>query len=372
MQHDDAQFDLSLTSWEIGTEITDPYHQWRQGPGYLYVSPAEPHVWDRYDWEIYDGNTNDPPAFKTQQIFGVNQGPLEVWWYNTNLWFESVPWPSLVKRYTNTWPAQAQPLIISSQRGSQAIDPVNQADYRIYYQNDPTRAGFNPNDEHALIRDNGDGQAVFALRDDLGTPGTSLPYSLLKYRSASAGYAWRYTVLKVAGEGTSWDGKAYTFTYPGTAGTVIQPPYPVSTIDVPPSPQNTNVSGPAWRDRKQTYWAKSAGNDGGPANIVMRYFYPVQDGFYFPSNYFTYLPSGSATNQFAAGGVKSAVAGPPGGHAACPAEYHLPNQLACERPGLAHWGDPGQTESRTAVHPGPDQCGRSLSAIGSQWHWGEC
>jgi len=39
---------------------------------------------------------------------------------------------------------------------------------------------------------------------------------------------------------------------------------------------------PAWQDRKKGWWAVSAGNDGGTSNIVMRFYYQMQPGFYFP------------------------------------------------------------------------------------------
>jgi hypothetical protein len=294
--HDDTTFfDLSLHPWVIGTEITDPSHQGSL-PGYVYVPTANPHPWDRYDWEIYDGNTNDPPELRTQQIFGVNQGAQEIWWYTNN---QTVAWPWLVKRYTNTWPDDPglNVIVIASQKGSPAVDPVRQVNYRLYYQNDPDLPGFNPNDEHAYFDDNGEqGQAVFALRDDLGTGTTSDPWVLLKYQDPSdqdpSGRSrWRFGVFKVMATGRSWDGLTHTFNYGGTAATLVQAPRPLSTLDVPPNPKSTFVSGPGWRDRKGYYWAKAAGDDGGAANIVMRYFYPVKDGFYFPSNYFASFPA---------------------------------------------------------------------------------
>src|SRR5262249_40943655 len=54
------------------------------------------------------------------------------------------------------------------------------------------------------------------------------------------------------------------------------------------------VAGPAWRDRKGYYWAKSAGDDGiSTANIVMQWYYPPGNGFYFPDYYVQqYFPAG--------------------------------------------------------------------------------
>ena len=263
---------VKANTWNIGEEIVEPSHE---GPRSGYIHYPEG---DRYDWEIYDGNTEDPPAFTTKQIFPVNEGLLEVWWSNVN---QGVQWPSFVKRYEAVWPEDPKKIIIASLKGGGPIDPLAQKDYRFYSQNDPALPGFNPNDEHALIRDGGQGEAVFALRDDLGSAATSEPYALLKYRDPSAGLKWKYTVYQVIAEEAP-----FFFNYPGTAGTLVQPPFPLSLFQSCPDsrdiPGSKGVSGPYWPDRKSSFWAKAAGNDGGPAEIVMRYFYPVQIGFFFP------------------------------------------------------------------------------------------
>ena len=174
--HDDtAHFDLAELSWDIGQVISDTYHE-APLPGYIHTVEG-----DRYDWEIYDGKEGDPPEYKTGQIFGVNVGLLEVWWYNLS---QRVPWPSLVKRYRNVWPTTPEEIVIASTLGSGPLDPVSQRNARIYYQNNTSQAGFNPNDEHALIGNTDTGEAVFALRNDLGTSETSDPYVLLKSQQA--------------------------------------------------------------------------------------------------------------------------------------------------------------------------------------------
>ena len=184
-------------------------------------------------------------------------------------------WPAFVKRYQADWPTNTAKIIIASLKGSGPIDPATRKDYRLYFQNDPSLPGFNPNDEHALITDGGQGQAVFALRDDLGSASTSEPYCLLKYRDPAAALKWKYTVYKVVAEESP-----YLFRYPGLAGTLIQAPFPLSIFQL--CPASSGVSGPYWQDRKLNFWARAAGNDGGSAQIVMHYFYPVQLGFYFP------------------------------------------------------------------------------------------
>jgi len=255
-----------LFAADIGAEVVEPAHQGPR-PGYIYTPEG-----NRYDWEIYDGNPSDPPAFQTQQIFPVNTGVLEVWWSTLN---QTVQWPSFVKRYQAGWPGNSSKIVIASLHGGGPIDPQAQQNYRLYFQNDPVLPGFNPNDEHALITDGGQGQAVFALRDDLGSPATSLPYCLLKYRDPTTGLQWKYTVYKVVAEEAP-----YFFNYSGTAGTLIQPPFPLSILQL--CPASVGVSGPFWQDRKLSFWARSAGDNGGSAQIVMRYFYPSQLSFFFP------------------------------------------------------------------------------------------
>src|SRR4029077_19217896 len=135
---DTAFFDLTLKPWTIGTEITDITNAIASRFGYAYRPVASPQDWDRYDPEIYSG-TNNP----TGQIFPVNKGKLEVWWSNTN---RTVVWPSIVLRYTNSWPANSSNIVIASRHGS----PVYPASVKAqaYVQNDPLQPGFNPNEEH--------------------------------------------------------------------------------------------------------------------------------------------------------------------------------------------------------------------------------
>jgi hypothetical protein len=266
LNSDTAFFNLSPTASIVGAEIAEATHRGAR-PGYIHV-PAG----DRYDWEIYDGKQGDPAAFRTQQIFPVNTGLLEVWWANTN---KGVQWPSLVKRYLGAWPQQPEKIIIASMRGSGVVDPATHKNFRFYAQNDSSLVGFNPNDEHALVRPFDSGEAVFALRNDLGTPQTSEPYVLLKFQVPAQSDLWRFRIFRVVAEESP-----FFFQYPATAGTLIQPPFPLSSLQA--AVNSAGVSGPFFRDRKAAFWAKAAGNDGGTANIVMRLFYKVQPGFFFP------------------------------------------------------------------------------------------
>ncbi len=312
VDHRDARiYDTTVHGVTNGVEVLDPNHQ-GPGPGYVFIpnDPATTHLWDRYDWETYSGNTNDPAEFQTGQIIPVNQGNLEVWWYRTN---QSVSWPAFVRTYQSDW-YLSEPLVIASQQGSGPIDPTLQRNFRLYYQNDPTQPGFNPNDEHALIAAaNGRaGQAVFAMRSDLGSDPVSgsQPFVMLKHRR-DAGTNWNYRIFQVVAQTNG-----VTFSYPLQAGLLIQPPYPLSFIDLPPFPNATNaVFAPtfrdgSFRDRKGSYWAKAGGDNGGTNATVMRYFYPVQNGFFVPAWYqtnawyATNFPAGTAPSTLPPAGAR--------------------------------------------------------------------
>ena len=100
---------------------------------------------------------------------------------------------------------------------------------------------------------------------------------MIRYRDPANGGQWRLKVWQVVAEEAP-----FFFRYPAQAGLLIQPPAPLPTLA--PTPETTGVSGPYFRDRKKSFWARAAGDNGGTAEIVMRYFYPMQPGFFFPSN----------------------------------------------------------------------------------------
>lgn len=326
--HDNATFFPELSTvhdWPVGFEITDarhtptqPYHayqqngtQWKQTPGtpgYVYVASGSGD--NRYDWKVYDGNngvdavTVDPAT--TGQILPVNKGKLEVWWYVHDAQGGN-DWPSLPASYMAKWPdeiADTSPwpgsgigqIVIARQDGTGVIPYET---WKMYYQNDSTRPGFNPNDEHAVILPYASGNAVFPLRSDLAADTTSRPYVLVGYRAPASSSPWRYKVYGVIAEKTVTAGtEEYTFhdwpqrglsststapqdPYEKWAGLLVQPPFPLSAS--PHCDETTVVSGPAWKDRELNHWAKAAGDTGGTSVIDMRYYYINQDSFYWPT-----------------------------------------------------------------------------------------
>jgi hypothetical protein len=268
----------------IGEVITNDfgYHNPACG-GPLVMVPTGVHC---VDPNFYDRNSRTGPIIAVNiDKPGIGSDDLAVAYYQKGARLKNmsganvvsdINWPWKPVRYVPTWPTNPPTLVIASMRGTEAIDPVLYKNWDVYFQNDPDLAGFNPNDEHALRRPYDSGEAIFALRDDLGTPQTSQPFVLMKYQDPASN-AGRMKVWRVVAEQAP-----YFFSYPGEAGKLMQAPFPLSTFQQ--CEESTGVSGPYWRDRKLAFWAKAAGNNGGAANIVMRYFYAVQEGFFFPTN----------------------------------------------------------------------------------------
>ncbi len=307
--HDDTNFfpNLAAQPTPIGLEIKGPYkpgtvdqlYHEAPWPGHIHVYNFESNsIGDRGDRYLPDIYGHDPTKvrsttdiaareaqFNAGQIFAVNKGQFECWWYNQYRdpqWPDGVAvyWPSMVTRYTNQWPLTPGVVYIENQWGT---GPLNQGffqDWYIYYQNIASSPGFNPNDEHAFAWPVGNGEGAFALRNDLDTSTTSEPYMIIPYRESdgNAGAPWNVLVYRV---------DAGNFNYLGKAGTRVQPPNPLNSFtDIA---RSYVVSGPWWRDRKSQLWAYAAG-DGGindTADLVARYFYAnrPEQGFFFPPGY---------------------------------------------------------------------------------------
>jgi hypothetical protein len=105
----------------------------------------------------------------------------------------------------------------------------------IYVQNDASQPGYNPNEEHALIRS---GRA-YALREDLNIYSnglktqpasyssasyTSEPYVLVAYTDAGDQRPQMRAYQVVRSNGT------YAFRYTATAGTLLSKPYPLPLL----------------------------------------------------------------------------------------------------------------------------------------------
>ncbi len=162
-----------------------------------------------------------------------NTANLEVWWYRGNQpdtvnGFNKTYWPSTIGRYTILWPTNSpnsRDLILASNAGSEALTSL-EAKGALYFQNDPTQPGYNPNEEHALLQ----GGQAWALRDDLNitnsTGYSSHPYVLLEYTDADGRPSM--TPFRVLREKDN-----VIFDYTRSAGTVLQAPMPLPLLERP-------------------------------------------------------------------------------------------------------------------------------------------
>jgi hypothetical protein len=275
---DSAHAGLVNADATIGTEVTDPRHtEYESKNGYVLLEKA---AYDSIgtDRAYNRGNRLGPILpVNTEKPDGnelANPDPLVVVWYSTNR--IGVAWASHPVRYRLQWPSDetVDRIIIASTEGSGYLDPADYPAKTYYNQPDITQPGFNPNEEHAYMPVD----TLFAIRDDLNEDrGYSLPYALLKFRDPTTD-RWRMRVFKVVAEQAP-----YFFTYSGTAGKEIQPPLPLSVLPLQSqSFQDPVDSEVGWEDYKGKIYARQAGPEGSRTNLMIRWFYPMQPGFFHP------------------------------------------------------------------------------------------
>jgi hypothetical protein len=245
---------------------------WSGYPGFLYSGRSyNPHCY------AYPMQTNNPASLSA--IFAVHtNSPLEVWWanaYQASGMPEAIYWPSLVARYQPQWPTNVPTLVLAHQTEESNALPDQALNPGIYYQNDVSQIGFNPNEEHALIL----GNALYAIRNDLNNPAlpdSSAPVVLVEYTDGTGAPAMQaYSVVATNSE--------YDFNYPLLAPNRLEPMAPLSFLANPNCSNTVPFGGPAWRDRNRQYWAYRAGLDGVSAETVkMNWCYQNQPGFYYP------------------------------------------------------------------------------------------
>jgi probable HAF family extracellular repeat protein len=268
---DDPQRLLANVPWTVGEVLTNALHNDYPGlNGYVYFPNSD-----------YDGVGDDAAHSRTNRtgsIIPVNanpsRDPLVVVWYQQDQ--IGTAWPGLPVQYRLQWPTNADSIVIASGRGTGPLDPVRYPSLHIYNQPDPALPGFNPNEEHALLS----GGTVYALRDDLNArinPKASEPFVLVKYEDPAT-RTWRIKPYSVVAERDP-----ATFQYSATAGSEIQAPAPISLLPLMTA-DNRGVSGPYWQDYHGRYYARAAGATGDETEIVLRYFYPLQPGFFYDLN----------------------------------------------------------------------------------------
>jgi len=277
---------FASATWTNGCEITNAHHA---GPYAGFINRRLDIVHsDRYHSDFY-GEVN---AFgmATGAIFAVNLGSLEVWWSHLILTNRSehhvntpgIQLPSYAVVYSNVWPSTQ-----SCDRTLNIDDPTNRIPltsiarpdgWSLYYQNNTNLPGFNPNDEHVVIVPvpGGSGQTdVYPLRNDLtnATDGSEA-YVLLQH-PGQGGMRPDLSVHRVELDLTKL---RYTNCIAGE-----RMPLPFPLPELAKCRETTHAEGWGFKDRVGDVWAMAgpATNDG-KSKVVMEYYYPQQDGFYWP------------------------------------------------------------------------------------------
>jgi hypothetical protein len=256
----------------IGTALTHPAHNDPTGKnGFVYFERAF------YDGagqnRAHDRSARTGPILPVNRVTSSADDDLVVVWYRTNPVI-GIAWPSMPVRYIAQWPTDPEELVLASGIGSGMLDPADYPDKQVYHQPDRNLPGFNPNEEHAALY----GDVLHALRNDLNAViGASDPYTLLKYRDPVTDQ-WTMKVFRVVATNT-----AFRFVYSGQAGQPLQPPAPLNILPLCGT-ANTWISGPGFQDHRGRLYARAAGPDNSGANIVTRYWYPLQPGFYYDLN----------------------------------------------------------------------------------------
>ena len=128
-------------------------------------------------------------------------------------------WSWKASKYDLQWESDPRTIVIASLRGSGPLDDLSNVS--LYFQNDDTQPGFNPNEEHAVILSN----VVYPLRHDLNVLGSSEPYALIQYHDAAQMFA------SISGNGLNF--KALSEGAQGDRIRVaIQPPVPDSLLHI--------------------------------------------------------------------------------------------------------------------------------------------
>lgn len=140
--------------------------------------------------------------------------------------FEPFYVPGKIGRYTLQYPTDAPVITIAQGVGTGDL-PSEVAAGDLYYENESSKTGYNPNEEHALML----GGRAYALREDLnvttGSDYTSEPYVLISYLD-SEDQRPAMAVYRVQRESHE-----HRFDYPAVAGNLLVKPYPLPLMPLP-------------------------------------------------------------------------------------------------------------------------------------------
>lgn len=325
---------------EIGKEITNSVHDAKvPHNGFVLKKGLEK---ARYNTTTYN------PVTLKGQIFAVNQelnsattakdgtDDLVVAWYKNHIDGE-INWPNKAVRYSPTWPAKASVdrIVVASRLGSDGLkskdiksrqmkfDPARYENVSIYNQANAALAGYNPNEEHALIKpsyfysETPRSPAAYALRSDLNQADntkdkySSEPFVLVQYQDKQTkAYGESKYLMKLyriemedaettdthvsykldtnadgvinASDENSKGEFKYQFEYPMYAGDKVVAPYPLNEVIGASSVNEISGTNPVG---KQVYWEDKDGNSwviAGGGSYSGQFWYPMQGAFWHP------------------------------------------------------------------------------------------
>ena len=171
-------------------------------------------------------------------LFLFEKGYSFFWWFKkvqpTSASFQAFFVPAKIGTYTIAYPANPARIVLASNAGSGDLSGAEIAG-SLYIENIRDNIGFNPNEEHALML----AGRIYALRDDLNIitsdagAYTSEPFALLSYTHPTDNRpAMRaFKILRELDVDGTVDDKL--FSYPVTAGTIIQGPMPLPLLPLP-------------------------------------------------------------------------------------------------------------------------------------------
>ena len=274
----------SETTATVGTTLTHTNHTDYDGKnGYLYFTNTVVDVYGEqasYKRSDRSGSLNVVNTFNNAHNGNPSLSQLLVVWYEMTPFGVALPNRPVI--YQTSWPTNSDKIIIASGKGNNfnGTDPITSTRYpeaHLYVQPDPAQPGFNPNEEHALLAPSDQGQAIYALRNDLnGFRRYSEPFCLLKYKDSDT-ELWHVKLYQIVAEQSPW-----FFRYTGDAGKEIQPPIPLSLM--PLSSRSYVSSGDWFQDYNAKVYARAAGPDGTTTDFVLRWYYPLQPGFFYDLN----------------------------------------------------------------------------------------
>ena len=378
----------------VGSTISDAFDEAGLNSGYIVqTSPSgdqnvgsalngdyriNPFIYDQSKWDGINPNNLYSDRYTSNvlisgsgsllpgPIIPVNIGGenIQICWFQNPKENDGLLWPNKIRKYNINWPTDANTkrIVIASQYGSESLgvdgknqhvvgnsasdpvtyDPSRFQDVTLYHQEDKTKVGYNPNEEHALIVPSfryadvsPRPPAAYALREgDLNvwdsqnnninnstiSGYTSVPRVLVSFYDSVDG-TYKMNVYKIIKEciQENWtastlnidikthqfataanledqvSNSAALFSYPHikmNAGEPIIPFYPLAdVIGAAPLKEtfggNIHINGESnkqvtyWEDKNQSSWSISGGDK---AWFKMYFHYPLLVDFWWPSS----------------------------------------------------------------------------------------